>query len=129
MSHKARTGRTYFRYRQKNARLLPSKRYRFDDLTTLYHHLLLLHSISILCQEPVGHTSSCATLQHWSSCLKKSPAYTIALVSTKLIEKRVTVPCLLQIFPAFSHHGVPGSSGTIKTSVSHTYPDPLNSFT
>lgn len=116
----------------KNAQLLPSKRHRFDALTTLVPSLTAPTQLF-----PTMPGARTAHLQLYNigdispiKLIKISCLYNgISELKIQRSKGQIALSCsdfpsLLQLF-----HSVPWISGTIKTSVSHAYPVPLNSFT
>lgn len=116
----------------KNAQFLPSKRHRFDDLTTF---VSLLSATTQHFPATPGASRACVQLYNVGgtnpiklikiSCLYNSISeLKIQRNKGQTALSSSDFPSLLQVF-----HSVPWFSGTIKTSVSHAYPVPLNSFT
>lgn len=113
----------------KNAQLLLSKRHRFDALVP-----------SLTATTQLSPTMSGASRAGLQLCniagISSIKVIKISCLYNSISELKIQrskgqtalsssdFPSLLQLF-----HGVPGISGTIKTSVSQAYPVPLNSFT
>lgn len=129
MSHKVRTGRISFRWRQKMPNSSPLRDTGLTNLvpplTARTQHFLTVPGASRarLWLYNVGGISPIRLIK--ISCLYN----TISELKIQRNKGQTALsssdfPSLLQLF-----HSVPWFSGTIKTSVSHAYPVPLNSFT